>query len=240
MFSVYKYLYLKLILFKMSAIEESKLTEFDAKLKDNMFLSGNVPGAADAEALELMQKAKFVPDQAKHPNVWAWYALVVLFEAKVVGTWTKAVAEPKKGGKAPKAQEPKKEEAKPAEEDDMDFFGEQTEEEKKQLEELKKKKDDKKKDKKKDVQKSLILLEVKGWESDQDLDALALKIQTVQMEGLQWKSEYKLAEVAFGVKKIVIGLVVEDDKVSVDDIIDQLQAWEDEVQSVDIISFNKL
>ena len=100
------------------------------------------------------------------------------------------------------------------------------------------KKGDKKK--KKEVQKSLVLLEVKGWESDQDLDALALKIQTLKMEGLQWKSEYKLQEVAFGVKKIIIGMIVEDEIVSVDDVIDKLQAWEDEVQSVDILSFNKL
>ena len=86
----------------------------------------------------------------------------------------------------------------------------------------------------------MVLLEVKGWESDQDLDALALKIQTLKMEGLQWKSEYKLQEVAFGVKKIIIGMIVEDEIVSVDDVIDKLQAWEDEVQSVDILSFNKL
>ena len=225
----------------MSAIEETKVTEFEGKLKDNMFLGGNFPNVADAETLELFQKNKYVPDQTKFPNVWAWYSLIVLFEDKVVASWKKTAApEPKKGGKPAKKPEAKKEEEKPAEDDDMDFFGEQTEEEKKQLEELKKKKDDKKKEKKKEVQKSLVILEVKGWESDQDLDALALKIQTVQMDGLQWKSEYKLAEVAFGVKKIVIGLVVEDDKVSVDDIVDQLQAWEDDVQSVDIVSFNKL
>ena len=60
------------------------------------------------------------------------------------------------------------------------------------------------------------------------------------MDGLQWKEEYKLQEVAFGVKKIIIGMVVEDEKVSVDDIIDKLLAWEEEVQSVDILSFNKL
>ena len=86
----------------------------------------------------------------------------------------------------------------------------------------------------------MVLLEVKGWESDQDLDALALKIQTLKMEGLQWKSEYKLQEVAFGVKKIIIGMIVEDEIVSVDDVVDKLQAWEDDVQSVDILSFNKL
>ena len=46
---------------------------------------------------------------------------------------------------------------------------------------------------------------------------------------------------AFGIFKLIIGFVVEDDKVSVDnDIIPMLEEWEDEVQSVDIQSFNKL
>ncbi len=70
--------------------------------------------------------------------------------------------------------------------------------------------------------------------------ALAERILKVEKDGLFWKTEYKLADVAFGVKKIVIGLVVEDDKVSVDDIVDELQAWEDDVQSVDIVCFNEI
>jgi len=86
----------------------------------------------------------------------------------------------------------------------------------------------------------LIIFDVKGWESDQDLDALAQKIiNDIQMDGLFWKTEYKLADVAFGVKKIVIGVVIEDDKVSIDDIIEEIQGWEDDVQSVDIVAFNK-
>ena len=77
--------------------------------------------------------------------------------------------------------------------------------------------------------------------TDHNLDALANKIiTTIVKDGLFWKTEYKLQDVAFGVKKIVIGLVVEDEKVSVDDIIDELLEWEDDVQSVDIASFNKI
>lgn len=224
----------------MSGVEEAKLTELEGKLKDNAFIKGQAPGAEDAETLELFHKNKFVPDQEKHPNVWAWYALVCLFEDEVVASWKKAEEKKEKGGKQQhqKEQKPKKEETAAAD-DDFDPFAEETEEDKQKLKELKEKKTEKK-EKKKDVQKSLVLLEVKGWESDQDLDALAVKIQTVKMEGLQWKEEYKLQEVAFGVKKIIIGMVVEDEKVSVDDIIDKLLAWEEEVQSVDILSFNKL
>ena len=49
-----------------------------------------------------------------------------------------------------------------------------------------------------------------------------------------------LAPVAYGVKKLVATCVIEDDKVSTNDLEDQITAFEDLVQSVDIVSFNKL
>ena len=69
------------------------------------------------------------------------------------------------------------------------------------------------------VAKSLVILEVKPWGKEVDLDALGKKIiDEVVMDGLDWKTEFKKEPVAYGVKKIVIGCVVEDEKVSVDDI----------------------
>lgn len=60
------------------------------------------------------------------------------------------------------------------------------------------------------------------------------------MDGLEWKTEYKKEPVAYGVFKLVIGAVVEDLKVSTDDVQEQIEALEDYVQSVDIVAFNKL
>jgi elongation factor 1-beta len=60
------------------------------------------------------------------------------------------------------------------------------------------------------------------------------------MEGLVWKTEYKKEPIAYGVFKLVIGAVVEDLKVSTDDVQDKIAEFEEEVQSVDIQSFNKL
>lgn len=60
------------------------------------------------------------------------------------------------------------------------------------------------------------------------------------MDGLLRKTEFKKEPVAFGVYKICIGATVEDEKVSTDDIQEQIEAFEDHVQSVDIVSFNKL
>lgn len=50
----------------------------------------------------------------------------------------------------------------------------------------------------------------------------------------------KLVEIAFGIKKLQIMCVVEDDKVSVDALVETLQEFEDYVQSVDIAAFNKI
>lgn len=60
------------------------------------------------------------------------------------------------------------------------------------------------------------------------------------MDGLFWKTEYKKAPIAYGVEKIIIGCVVEDEKVSTDDLQEKMEAFEDEVQSVDIMCFNKI
>ena len=72
------------------------------------------------------------------------------------------------------------------------------------------------------------------------MDTLAVKILDINMDGLTWKTEYKKEPVAFGVYKIVIGAVVEDEKVSTDLVEEAITAFEDEVQSIDIQSFNKL
>ena len=93
---------------------------------------------------------------------------------------------------------------------------------------------------KKPVDKSHVILEIKGLEQGQDLEALAKKIiNTIKKDGLQWNTGYKLEEIAFGIKKLVIALLVEDDKCSVDEIIEELVSWEEEIQSAEIVSFNK-
>jgi elongation factor 1-beta len=232
------------------SIAEDKLQGYDKKLENNLFFKGPQPSNEDAEVLEELTKEKCVPDQEKFPNLFAWYSLVILFEDEVVATWKKPEQHQKgKKGKKEEKKDEKKEEKKEKKDDEIDeddLFGDETEEDKKAKEEAHKKreeekKEDGKKKKKVEVQKSLVLIDVKVYDPEQDYDALAEKIlKNVKRDGLVWKTEYKLAEVAFGVKKIVMGMVVEDEKVSVDDIIDELTSWADEIQSVDIVAFNKL
>ena len=90
------------------------------------------------------------------------------------------------------------------------------------------------------VAKSIIVWEVKPWGEDTDLDVMAQQILKITPEGITWKTEYKKEPVAYGIFKLVIGAVVEDEKVSTDLIETKIMELEDYVQSVDIQSFNKL
>lgn len=50
----------------------------------------------------------------------------------------------------------------------------------------------------------------------------------------------KMVPVGFGIHKLQIMCVVEDEKVSVDLLIEEIQKFEELVQSVDIVAFNKI
>jgi translation elongation factor EF-1beta len=50
----------------------------------------------------------------------------------------------------------------------------------------------------------------------------------------------KLVPVGFGIHKLQIMCVVEDEKVSVDLLIEEIQNFQEYVQSVDIVAFNKI
>ena len=221
-------------------------------------LCSQLPTAADRDAYEQVKNSP--PSAETHPNLFAWFYLVAKFRDNVRDTWAAAGAPAKAAEKkpvaAPKKEEPKKEEAPKEEGDDMDLFGEETEEDavspylivnqylniiqeaKAKLEEAKKKAQEKKKAG--PIAKSLIIWEVKPYEAETDLDALAKEILKIEMDGLVWKTEYKKEPIAYGVYKILIGCVIEDEKVSTDDLQEKIEAFEDLVQSVDIAAFNKI
>jgi len=114
---------------------------------------------------------------------------------------------------------PKKEEAKPvaAVDDDLDLFGDDNEEDAAAAKAVgEKAKAAKDKKKKVVIAQSLVLFEVKPLDDTTNLDDLAKRILGIKMDGLYWKTEYKKEPVAFGIFKLIIGVTVEDDKVSVD------------------------
>ncbi|GKC84584.1 elongation factor 1-delta-like protein [Tanacetum coccineum] len=64
-----------------------------------------------------------------------------------------------------------------------------------------------------------ILLDVKLWDDETDMQKLEEAVRGVQMEGLTWGAS-KLVPVGFGMKKLQIMMTIVDDLVSVDAIIE--------------------
>ncbi|KAG9329959.1 hypothetical protein JZ751_028530 [Albula glossodonta] len=110
------------------------------------------------------------------------------------------------------------------EEDDLDLFGsdEEDDEEAERIREQRVKEYSERKAKKPAlIAKSSILLDVKP------------------ADGLLWGSS-KLVPVGYGIKKLQIQCVVEDDKVGTDMLEEEITKFEDYVQSVDVAAFNKI
>ncbi|KAI7974394.1 hypothetical protein EIK77_008574 [Talaromyces pinophilus] len=59
-------------------------------------------------------------------------------------------------------------------------------------------------------------------------------VRAIEKDGLVWGAS-KLVAVGFGIKKLQINLVVEDEKVSTDELQQQIEEDEDHVQSTDIV-----
>lgn len=64
---------------------------------------------------------------------------------------------------------------------------------------------------------------------------LESNMREIEMDGLTWGAS-KLVPLAFGIKKLQVNLVVEDEKVSIDDLQAQIENDEDHVQSTDVVS----
>lgn len=107
---------------------------------------------------------------------------------------------------------------------------------------LKEEKDAKegKKAKQKEAEKSLVVLEVKPWEADTDLEAVWKLIVSYEQEGLTWGQTFKLEPVAYGIKKLVMTATIVDALVLLDDVTENIEKLEDYVQSVTIASMNKI
>ena len=127
-------------------------------------------------------------------------------------------------------------------EEDFDLFG-SDEEEDAEAEKLKKERLEKyaiKKQKKPVlIAKSNIILDVKPWDDETDMKEMESVVRSVQTDGLMWGAS-KLVPLAYGIKKLQICCVVEDDKVGTDFLEDSITKFEDLVQSVDIAAFNKV
>ena len=108
------------------------------------------------------------------------------------------------------------------------------------------------------IAKTSVLFDVKPWDDETDMDvskvglfrrtdninlptvqAMLKEVKTIEMEGLVWGAS-KLVPVGYGIKKLQVMCVVEDEKVSIDELSEKICEFEDFVQSVDIAAMSKI
>merc|ERR1711956_50219 len=146
-------------------------------------------------------------------------------------------------GQLKNAAAPKEEE----EDSDVDLFGSDDEEEDAEAERIKAeriaaynaRKSAKEEKKGKIVAKSSIMIDIKPWDDETCMKELEDNIRTIEMDGLLWGTGQLIA-IGYGIKKLQITCVIEDDKVMMDDLEDNVTGFEDFVQSMDIAAFNKI
>ncbi len=208
------------------------LATLNTFLVDKSYIEGYMPSQADVAVFEAVCKC---PCAKGFPNVARWYTHIASYKssfAELPGT-KKAASEygPSGAAKAPAAAE-----------DDVDLFGESSSED----EEVARGKAErlaayreKKAAKPGPIAKSSIILDVKPWDDETNLADMEAGVRKIVIDGLLWGAS-KLVPIGYGIKKLQIACVVEDDKVGVDMINDAIAELEDLVQSVDIVSFNKV
>merc|ERR1711936_198413 len=201
-------------------------------LADNSYIEGFVPSQADTSVFEALAGA---PKDA--PHALRWYNHIKSFAAgmKQFPKASKDAATYPSGASGAAAAD---------DDDDVDLFGsdeeEDDEEEKKRITEERLKAYHEKKSKKPQViAKTSVLLDVKPWDDETDHDAMLASVKSIEMDGLLWGA-HKLIPIGYGIKKLQVMCTVEDEKVSVEELTEKIEEFEDFVQSCDVNAMNKI
>jgi len=219
---------------------ETGLASLNALLANRSYVEGYTPSQADVTVYGSLSGK--VPD-AKYPHARRWYTHISSYPDGERKKFPGVAVAPAPGGvpsvAAPAAAAAKK----PADDDDdIDLFGsddEVDEEAEKARQERLKAYAEKKAKKPALIAKSSVVLDVKPWDDETDMKEMERRVREIQMDGLLWGAS-KLVPLAFGIKKLQIMTTVEDDKVSIEELSEKIEAIEDYVQSVDIAAFNKI
>lgn len=203
------------------------MEKLNEQLADFPYVGGYTPSQADLEQFKTLpsdwKSSNFV-----HVKRWGNHLSSFSEGEKKAFPGTPGPSAAKKGGD---------------DDDDFDLFGSDDEEtaaaaEKAKAERAKQLEEQKKKAKPAVVAKSSIILDVKVWDDETDLKEVEAQVRKIQKDGLLWGVS-KTVPLAFGISKLQIVAVVEDEKISVDDLTDQIGELE-LVQSTDVAAFQKV
>merc|ERR1712154_484787 len=209
--------------------KDTGLKALDKHLADNSYIEGYVPSQADTAVFDAL-KGK-TPDRSTYPHAERWFLHIKSFEAsKKQFPKSSKPADSYLGGSAGEDDD----------DEDVDLFGSDDEEEDEEAAKIREQRLAAYAEKKpKLIAKTSVLLDVKPWDDETDMDALTKAVKSVEMDGLTWGAT-KYVPVGYGIKKLVVMCTVVDDKVSIEELQEKIEAFEDFVQSCDVAAMNKI
>ncbi|BEI83845.1 hypothetical protein CcaverHIS002_0404490 [Cutaneotrichosporon cavernicola] len=216
--------------------------ELEKHLSTRAYIDGDAASTADVAVFETLKLS-----DVKEPHTARWYKHIASYAGETSSLPT---------GKAPFAGVVAAAGAAAAEEEDddedIDLFGsdDEVDEEAERVKAERiaaynKVKEAKKQEKlasgkQLEVAKSVVTLQVKPWDDETDMKELEDGVRAIEVDGLLWGAS-KLVPVGYGIKMLQITLVIEDAKVSLQDLQDKItDDLEDFVQSTDVAAMQKL
>ncbi|KAI8722893.1 hypothetical protein NCS52_00434700 [Fusarium sp. LHS14.1] len=224
-------------------LSDAGLTVLNDWLSTRSYITSYSPSQADVAVFKALSAS---PEAAKYPHAARWYKHIASYDADFATL-------PGDAGKSytvygPDVSvatlNPAKAAAAAKDDDDVDLFGSDDDEEEdaeaarvreERLAEYRKKKESKPKP----AAKSVVILDVKPWDDETDMAALEFAVRGIEKDGLVWGSS-KLMPVGFDIKKLQISLVIEDEKISLSELEEEIQEFDDYVQSTDVVTMQKL
>jgi len=226
-------------------LTDAGVTMLDKWLATRSYITGYGPSQADVVSFKGLKEA---PSAAKFPHAYRWYKHLQSYSSEfssLPGDPSKAYTTygPESSELAVNPKDAPNASAAEEEEEEGDLFGSDEEEEDPEM--VKKREENlaaykkKKEGKTKPAAKSMVTLDIKPWDDETDMKELEANVRKIEMDGLVWGGG-KLVAVGFGIKKLQLNFVVEDEKVSVDELQSKIEEDEDHVQSTDVAAMMKL
>jgi alanyl-tRNA synthetase len=231
-----------------AAIDSSVFSSINVHLAERSYIDGYLPSQADTTVFKALTGQK-LPAELYH--LVRWYSHIQSYSASELEKFPgirKSMTDLGFGSVVVpvSSSEAKPKGAKEEDEDEFELFGSDDEagaEASAEAERIKQERvrmyEEKKKKKEVVIAKSNIILDVKPWDDETDMAEVERAVRSIEADGLLWGAS-KLVPLAYGIRKLQISCVVEDDKIGVDFLEEEITKYEELVQSVDIAAFNKI
>ncbi|WRT64151.1 uncharacterized protein IL334_001080 [Kwoniella shivajii] len=219
------------------------LKQLEQLLAGKSYVDGFQPTSADVEVFKGLGSAP----EATYPHVARWYKHIESYSSEF-DTLPKGTNPLSASSSAPAAAPADEED----DDDEVDLFGSDDEEDDAEAERIKaeriasyneakaaKTAEKLAAGKTLEVAKSVVTLQVKPWDDETDMAALEQEVRAIEKEGLVWGAS-KLVPVGYGIRMLQITLVIEDAKISLDELQEEIAEIEDHVQSSDVAAMQKL